>query len=160
MKRTITLLLVLGLLVGATMGVAEAKKKKKVKRVERTAELTYQCPCGPSTPAGSQGVWAGPDGSRLGGGPVPSGVDDKFVKVEVADQSGGDVYVELAQDTDGDLQSETEIGSVCSSTDEALAVPSPGTDVTIYVYEGTCGTDGGPAVATTGTVTLTFSNLP
>lgn len=158
MKRAISVVLALGLLAGAFALPAEAakKKKKKVVRVERVVELPYQCPCGPSTPVASQGFWLA--GGTFGGGPVATGGEENFVKVEVTDQSGQTVYVGLGQDTDGDGFSDG-FGDVCGSTEEPLAVPAPGSEVSAFVYVGTC-PDGTPSIATSGTVKLTFSNIP
>ena len=160
MKKTIAVALALGLLVGALVAPAEAgkkKKKKKPKRVERVFELPYQCPCGPSTPVASQGFWLA--GGTFGGGPVATGDTDKFLSVEVADQSGQPVYVQFAQDADGDSLSETDVGEVCGKTEEPMEVPEPGLEVSAFVHVGTC-PDGTPSIATSGTVKLTFSNLP
>ena len=158
MKRAISVVLALGLLAGAFALPAEAakKKKKKVVRVERVVELPYQCPCGPSTPAGSQGFWLA--GGTFGGGPGATGGEENFVSVEVTDQSGQPVFVSLGQDGDGDGLSETDVGDACGATEEPLPVPAPGSEVSVFVYVGTC-SDGTPSIATGGTVKLTFSNI-
>ena len=159
MKRAISVVLALGLLAGAFALPAEAakKKKKKVVRVERVVELPYQCPCGPSTPAASQGFWLA--GGTFGGGPVATGGEENYVKIEVTDQSGQTVYVSVGQDPDGDGFSDS-FGDVCgTSGDEPLSVPAPGSEVSAFVFVGTC-PDGTPSIATSGTVKLTFSNLP
>jgi hypothetical protein len=162
MKKSLVVLLVLGLLMGALVGAADAKKKKKKPvvpvKVTREATLDYQCPCGPSAGGQAVGFWA-VDGT-LGGGPVPSGADENYVSVHVQDAGGGPVFVRLGQDVDGDLQSETQIGDVCGKSDTPLAIPNPGVDVSIFVYDGFCPDGSTPSQATSGTVHLTFSNIP
>ena len=159
MRKAISVALALGLLVGAFVGPAEAGKKKKKApvKVERVVELPYQCPCGPSTPVASQGFWLA--GGTFGGGPVATGAEENFVKVEITEQTGQTVFVSLGQDTDGDGFSDTDVGDVCGdSGDKALPVPAPGSEVSAFVYVGTC-PDGTPSIATSGTIKLTFSNI-
>lgn len=165
MKKTLMVILSLSLIAGAMAVPAEAgKKKKKPKRVERTVTITYQCPCGPSwgqdTPVGTGvGFWLA--GGAFGGAMTAIGPDDKFVEVEVVDDNSGQaVKTNLGQDVDGDGLSESQIGSVCGTTEEPLEVTSPGTPVNLFVYEGVCDDGTTPSVATTGTITLTFSNMP
>lgn len=159
MKRAIAVALSLGLLAGAFAMPAEAAKKKKKKpvRVEREFKLAYQCPCGPGTPVYAGGAWLA--GGAFGGGPVATGSEDNFVKVEAVDAVGDAVRVTLGQDLDGDLQAETDIGDVCSTTEEPLEVPAPGSQISVFVHTGTCA-DGTAAIATSGEITLTFSNMP
>jgi hypothetical protein len=164
MKRLISVALMVALVAGAMVMPAEAAKKKKKKKkavakIERKVELPYMCPCGVNTPAGGRGFWIGPEGTRFGGGSLPSAAEDMFVTVEVQDAGGGTVYAFLAQDTDGDLQAETEIGEACGKTEKALPVPAPGGEVGVFIYVGTCA-DGTPSMPTQGTVVLTFSNIP
>ena len=165
MKRLLVLLMVLGLVFGSIAAADAGKKKRKPKpapspvKVERILEIKYQCPCGVNTPAGGQGFWVGPAGTRLGGDSSPTGGDDLFVKIEVKDAQGGAVWTRLAQDTDGDLQAETDVGRVCGTSDEVFPVPSAGGEIGIFIYMGTCA-DGTPSTPTSGTVVLTFSNLP
>lgn len=158
MKRFVIVIAILGLLVGSVT-TAEAAKKKKPKKIERVVEVHYQCPCGVNTPVGGQGFWVGPAGSRLGGDEAVTGGDDKFVKIEVKDAQGATVWTRLAQDTDGDLQAETDVGEVCGMSDEVFPVPAAGGTVGVFIYMGTCA-DGTPSTPTSGTVVLTFSNIP
>ncbi|MEA2432831.1 MAG: hypothetical protein QOG54_288 [Actinomycetota bacterium] len=161
MKRALVLALVVGLLAGMMLMPAEAKKKKKPApaKVERVVELPYQCPCGVWNPASPAGFWLA--GGAVGGALTPTGGDDKFVKVEITDASGQKVNIGLAQNVDGtDNFAEVPVGEVCGTTEEPLAVPNPGVQVDIFVYEGTCTDMATPSIATSGTIKLTFSNMP
>jgi hypothetical protein len=163
-------MLALGLLLGAFVGGADAarrkkKKKRKPVRVTRVVEMPYQCPCGPSwgqaTPVGTGvGFWLA--GGAVGGGFTASGPKEKFVKVEVIDESGQPVKVDLAQNVDGtDNFAEVPIGSVCGTTGKkSLKVPSPGAQVDAFVFEGLCDDGTTQSVALGGVIKLTFSNLP
>ena len=156
MKKLLVTMLSVALIGGAIAPAAQAKKPKKVKPVTREATLAYQCPCGPYAGGVSGGFWLA--GGTLGGGTVADGSTETFVSGKIVDQSGQSVMVELAQDTDGDSQAETEIGTFCGSTKAPLAIPNPGVEVSVFILEGQC--DGGTAsVATSGTLTLTFSNV-
>jgi len=167
MKKALVLLLIVGLIASSLMApTAFAKKKKKKKapppepvRIERVVEVPYSCPCGVNTPAGGQGFWVGPAGNRFGGDSLPTGADDLYVSAEIKDNGGGTVYARLAQDTDGDLQAETDIGNVCGKSTETMAVPAAGGEVGLFINIGTCA-DGTPSTPTQGTAVLTFSNLP
>ena len=170
MKRTVAIALALGLMVGAYAGSAEAAKKKKKKkkpvRVERTVSVPYQCPCGPSW--GTDVPMVGPHvgfwlvGGAVGGGITPTGAQDKFVKVEVKDAAGQPVKVALGQNVDGtDNLAEVDLGTVCGTTgDDSLKVEAPGVQVDLFVFEGLCDDGKTQSIATSGTIELTFSNLP
>ena len=161
MKRVLALTMILGLLVGSitTAEAQKKKKEKKVVKVERVVEAVYQCPCGVWTPVQSAGFWLA--GGAIGGALVPTGADDKFVEVEVSDASGQNVFIGMAQNVDGtDNFAEVPVGDVCGSTEEPISIPNPGVQVDIFVYMGTCSDMATPSIATSGTITLTFSNLP
>lgn len=160
MKRTIVVVLVLGLVAGALSAPALAgkkKRKKKPKRIERVVQIPYQCPCGLSW---GQDTPVGPDSGligqlRYGYGYTATANKDKFVQAEVVDENGDNVKVYLTQFGEGG-----EIGSVCGATTEPLRVPSPGHVVGAFVYVGFCDDGTTQSIATTGTIELTFSNLP
>lgn len=157
MRKPIVMALVLGLLLGALISPAEAgkkKKKKKEARVERVVEAPYQCPCGTSPGLG----WIIGD---FGGAIIPTGADDLFVKVDLKDQVGPTVHFSLSQgDVDGDGLSDS-IGVFCGSTGEEPLSIKPGLELQVFIRSGVCPTPtDGVAVATGGTITATFSNLP
>ncbi|MGH2757407.1 MAG: hypothetical protein ACRDI3_06430 [Actinomycetota bacterium] len=157
MKRTlIVVVLVMGL-VAAGLTVAEAKKKKKRKpvRIERVVEVEYQAPALGVGAAGT-GVCLVPTNSC---GNVATGSDDLFLKVEVIDAAGQAVQLDIGQDTDPEaLGTETTIGTVCGSTEEALSIPAPGASITTFPWA--IGGPDCPGVATSGTIMFTLSNMP
>lgn len=157
MKKTMAVALSLGLLVGALVAPAEAgkKKKKKPKRVERVAEITYDGPAWGSASTG--GVCFRPTNSC---GDIATGGDEKFVKMEIDDATGTSVAFTLGQDTDPDtFGTETQYGLFCGTTgDEAIEI-EPGYPLIVFPWAfGDVACPG--AVATTGTITATLSNLP
>ena len=149
MKRVLVLLLVLGVVLG-TLTTAEAakKKKKKSKKVVRVASEDYLAP--------AYFYWA-PTGDNIGGVSIPSGLGERFVSVEIKDDSGMNVSAAVGQDPEGDGTVATT--DFCTKTDKPLPI-EPGLEVTVFVYVGPCTSPAGPAFATQGTVKVTFSNLP
>ncbi len=145
MRKTLTVLLIFGLLAGALVGPAEAKKKKKApKKVERTVEGRYDNPS------------VATDGAGNGGYSFPTSSDEAFVDVVVEDMTGLDVSIFVGQDVDGN--GDVNGNFYCTSV-ENLAI-EPGLEVTVFVFPGPCVTPPKPAFGTTGTITATFSNLP
>lgn len=154
MKRSLILLLAIGLLLGS-IATAEAGRKKKPKRVERVVEVTYGAP---AIGVGALGV-----GACLGAtnscGLVPTGPDDLFMKVEVTDASGTTTQIDLGQDTDeAALGTETDLGTVCGASTEPIAVQAVGSPITTFPWA--VGGPDCPGVGTTGTIKFTFSNMP
>jgi hypothetical protein len=161
-KRSLTMLLVLGLIVGSLVGTAEAKKKKKkVKRIERVVEITYNGPnAGVSTPAATGGVCQLSTDEPGACIETPTSTKDRYVKITVTDASGQAVAGSISQgDTDGDGVSNI-YGQFCGETPAALPLAAPGVPLRVTAYAGTCADGSTPSVMTTGTITLTFSNLP
>lgn len=156
MKRILVLMMVLGLVFGSIATAEAGKKKKKPKRVERVAEAAYDAPA--LGVAGAGGVCPHATNSCAA---IPTGADDKFVKIEVKDATGLPVAFTLGQDTDPDtLGTETQYGIFCGTTgDEPIAVEAAGVELLSFVW-AFGGAECPGAVATTGTVVATFSNLP
>lgn len=155
MKRTLVLLMILGLIVGSVT-TAEAKKKKP-KKVTRTVELAYAAP---GFGLATAGVGCSP---ALGScGEVPTGPDDRYLKVTLTDASGTPTAFQLSQDTEpGDPTNtiETEIGTFCGTTGDKPVEILPGFEITIFPWawgDIVCPTGFG----TTGTMTVELSNLP
>lgn len=90
-----------------------------------------------------------------------TGNADKFVKVSVADATGTAVAFTLGQDTDeAAVGTEVTYGVFCGTTgDTAIALEAAGVELLTFVWAfGDIRCPGG--IATTGTVTAVFSNLP
>ncbi|MGH9198873.1 MAG: hypothetical protein ACRD1T_24500, partial [Acidimicrobiia bacterium] len=157
----ITVALIIGLLAGAMLLPAEAKKKKKKKappapvRVERVVELTYDHPSIAVAPVGGF-----PTNFPEGGTEIPLGEDDLFIKVEVADASGQMVSGFIGQgDIDGNGVNDDGYGQFCGAHPEPIAIAAPGQPIIgIYLASGAC-EDGTPSVMTSGTITVTLSNM-
>lgn len=162
MKRVFAVTVALGLLAGSLAMPAEAARRKKkrrapaVVRVERTVESVYQAPA-----LGSPATGGGCLNATNSCAEIATGPDDQYVKVTVTDATGTPVAFSLRQDTDeATLGSEVDMGDFCGTTgDTPIKLQAPGVPLLTFVWlfgEATC--PGG--IATTGTVTGTFSNLP
>lgn len=147
-KRTIAVALAVGMLAGAfSAAPAEAGKKKK-KRVERTVEARYENPAIGSSDIG---------GLCVGCASFATGPKDLYAMVEITDDASPTAGISFSWDTDGDGISDTGF-EVCGKTEEP--VPLPGS-VTInafaWVLPGTACPNG---ISTSGSIKVTFSNLP
>lgn len=79
---------------------------------------------------------------------------ERTIEVVLADDAGGPVAAEIAQDADGDGTKESTLGVVCGRTAAPLRLRRPGAPVVVYVLAGSCGN--GVSAPTTGTVTATL----
>jgi hypothetical protein len=148
MKKIITVALIIGLLAGAMLMPAEAKKKKKP--YVRVVEATYDNPA-----PGIGGVLTlNGAGGTVG---VPTLENEAYISVEITDTSGTDVYFGLSQeDTDGDGIGEIIAGG-CGKTAAPLAITG-GLQHTITITAGPGSEDPTCAgVATSGTVKVTLT---
>ena len=144
MKKSMVVIVVLGLLAAFMVAPEASAAKKKAK--PRVFEGTYTCPCGINV-AGQGPAWR--LGSGEGGFQVPVLSNEKSISVELTDDSGTPVYFEITQDVDGDgTLYEHAAGSGCGKTEEPVAL-EPGAPVVVFVQSGTCGT--GAGLATGGT---------
>lgn len=160
MKKAIVVALTAGLVAGAFVGPADAGKKKKVKRVERVVEVDYAAPgIGVTTPAAAGGICPFADPTSQECIEIPLQLGEKYVKIEIADAAGQKVAGYISQgDTDGDSISDL-YGDFCGGHPEPIALQSSSAPVRVSFYNG-AKTDCAPSLATTGTITATFSNLP
>lgn len=157
MRKALSVMVMIGLLVGSLAMPAEAGKKKKKKppapvKVERVVEVRYEASAigGADTPA----IY--PTGPIF---PVNfvAGPGEVFAKVEIIDDFSPNASAGFSYDSDGDGLNDAGF-DVCGSTPEPVEV-IPGTQYNIFPYllpSTTC-TDG---VATSGTIKITLSNLP
>ena len=154
MRKTITTVLAVGLIVGAFMAPSADAKKKKPK--PRVVTDTYDAPAiGVSTAVASGGASGCTGGNNIGCVEFPTTAKDKYIKVEVTDQSGQPAGGYLSQgDTDGDGVGNL-FGDFCGAHLAPVAI-TPGAPVKISLYNGTC-VDGSQSTVTTGTVKATFT---
>ena len=153
MKKSLVVLLVVGLAASLAAVPAQAKKAK---RIERVVEINYDRPGIGVAPAGGY-----PTGFPEAATEIPTGANDKYIKIEIDDASGGSVWGFISQgDLDGNGVNDDGYANFCGSHEESQPVMAPGTPILgIYAYAGACD-DGTPSTMTTGTITITFSNMP
>ena len=165
MRRAIAVALALGLLVGAFVGTAEAAKKKKIKkpvRVEEVLEIEYQGGnLGVATPAASGGTcFVDPSMPFSCKEVVPTTPGMKYIKIEVADATGQSAGGFISQqDSDGDGLSDG-YGEFCGAHAEAIPLELESAPVNVSLYPGVCSDGSSPSFVTTGTIKVTFSNMP
>lgn len=156
MKRFLTLFMILGLIAGS-VATAEAKKGQKSTRTERTVEGRYATQFVPFStyclqPAG------------VGCVEVETRKDEAFLTAKVVDAHGQPVLVRVLAWGDGPHPS-NYYGTFCGETDEPIAFDR-GVDISLVVGGSsendlpTPGASCSPGFGTTGTVSVTLSNLP
>ena len=165
MKKAIVLALTAGLVAGALVGPADAKKKKKpvpvpVVKIERVVEVDYQATgIGIASPARTIGVCPFADVQAQTCVEAFPEASEKFVKIEVKDAAGQKMYGFISQgDVDGDGISDG-YGTFCGAHTEPVELAAASAAVRVSFYPGATA-DCAPSIATTGTVVYTFSNLP
>ncbi len=158
MKKTLSTLLVLGLIFAALTAAPAEAKKKKPKRTERKVALAYQFGS-PGIP-GAVGVClaAFVEGSACIN--TPTGPTEKFVSVEVDDASGQTPHGILAQDTDPDRPGFEIFATFCGATEAPVALPAPGAELRVSLYMAPSPATGCVGITTSGTINATLSNMP
>jgi hypothetical protein len=164
MKRIAVLLMIIGLIAGS-MTAAEAKKKRKPPvpvRREEVIEVPYQgANIGISSPAATSGgclVDQTVPFHCLSA--VPTFAEAAYVKIEVIDATGQKAGGFVSQgDTDGDGISDG-YGQFCGGHAAPIPMATPGAPLDISLYMGICSDASGPSIVTTGTIKVTFSNMP
>jgi hypothetical protein len=162
MRKTLTTILALGLIVGAFIAPsAEARKRKKPYKRVATYEYTVPAFGSPESASFCPGE---PAPAELDGcGTFPTTAKDKFVVVKAEDASGLPVQLSISHpDANGDGFVEP-LGYACGQS-EKLAI-TPGQDVIVFPSQlptaGALESLGGPAqcagIATQGTLTATFT---
>ena len=156
MKRLLILFMILGLIAGS-VATAEAKKGQKPTRTERTVEGSYATQFVPFN------VYCYQHGG-VGCVEIETRKDEAFLTGKVVDAHGQPVLVQVWGWGDG-AQHSNDYGSFCGETDEPIAFDR-GVDVYLVVggtshYDlPTPGASCSPGFGTTGTVSVTLSNLP
>jgi hypothetical protein len=154
MKKAIVVALCVGLIAGMFAAPAAAQKKKKKKKpvkIERVVEFDYNCPCTGRIQLGT----LTDDGTNIGGGAIPTGLNDVYMTAVIEDEFGQPVRVNFNQIGGDGLNA--SIGTMCGETEEPIEVPARGANINVFINgnDPTCGVG-----AIGGTLTVTFSNLP
>ena len=150
MKRLVMSFMVLGLVMGA-VATAEAKGTNRT-RVERTVEGSYDLYPAPVT--GCNDVW-----SSFACMVVPTRATEAFLTAKVTDAHGQPVFVEVQSGRGNPL------ATFCGETTEPIEF-YPGAELYFYVAQPVWPTSDAvldcPAhrIKTTGTISVTLSNLP
>ena len=155
MKRFLIMVMVFGLIVGS---VATAEAKRRQKRVQRTVEVRYS---GPWLPFGTR-VCDAPASGIGGCADLETHATERFLSAKVTDAHGQPVFVEVTGWI-ADSPHPIELGDFCGETDAPISF-DPGTSLQLWVgqhiwHPGAVGTCGG-TMGTTGTISVTLSNLP
>ncbi len=154
MRKAILIALTAALVTAALSVPAGAAKKTK--KMQRKVELTYTEPA-----FGTAGVGLCFQGSScvFFGNPAPK---ERYVNVEIEDDLGQPVYASVIQDTNGDgsyLPPDDLIVDICGKTTDAVKIEA-NKPVSVWIWQGPGVKTPCPGVASAGTVTATFSNLP
>lgn len=151
MRRTLVVCLLFTLLAGTFMMPAEAAKRKS-KRVTREAVDTYGMPWLSSPSTGNGCFGDGCVGFRISG-------SERWVTMQVRDQSGTPTAFRITQKTDSARRGQTMRGPFCGTSGVEPVRLVPGVEVHVYVYAlGDMGCPG--SFGTSGKVRAVFSNLP
>ena len=154
MKRTLILMMVIGLVFGSIATAEAGKKKKKPAapvKTERTAQGSYT-----STLVIAAGNCTQMDAINCPR--IPSGSGETYLTAKITDANGLAVPVAVKADLDGDNATETLYGTFCGETSEPMLIDE-GVEVTFWVG---ISPDTAALVcppATTGTVDVKFSNM-
>jgi hypothetical protein len=152
MKKTIAILATAGLLAASFAGPADAKRKRKPKRIEREAESSYDTPA-----IGHPDVIVGCSGST-GCATFTVGPKERYATFEITDSLGTPVYAVGGQDLDEDGFADTRF-TFCGNTEEPVEI-EPSVNVNIFISAGPGMNPPCTGAASSGTVMGTFSNLP
>ena len=160
MKKSVVVMLILGLVASFAVAPAQAKKKK-VKRTERVVEIPYQLGgIGVSSPAATGGVCFTDPTMPASCKEVPLQEGETHIKIEITDATGTTVPGSMNQgDIDGDGFQDI-YSQFCGSHPEPIELQDPFAPVSISMYPGVCGDASGAGIPTVGTITVTLSNAP
>src|SRR5688500_10633772 len=150
MKRSLILILALGLVFGS-IATAEAGKKKP-KRVEREVPGSYT-----STGVVAVGLCSQTDGTNCM--EIPTAANESYLTAKITDAHGLAVPVAVKADQDGDGSTEVLYGTFCGETTEPIQI-DPGAAVVFWIGISSDTAALACPPGTTGTVDVTFSNLP
>ena len=159
MKRFLILFMILGL-IGGSVVTAEAKKRQKSTRTERTVEGSYDTQFVPFS-----GLVTRPcaQAEAIGCVTIETGAQEKFLTANVTDAHGQPVLVTV-DSWDPYTESFTKYGSFCGETERPIRF-RPGVELRFLPgywdpYLPTPWANCPPGFGTTGIVSVTLSNLP
>ncbi|MEA2487204.1 MAG: hypothetical protein QOF16_858 [Actinomycetota bacterium] len=157
MRKLLVTMLSLALIGGAIAAPAAQAKKPKAKKPVKITRLdkgTYQAPSLIAAGTCSQT-------DAVGCVQFTPGATETYISVTIKDQSGTGTLFAIEQDTNGDAQDDTTAGAFCGSTPKPVAI-NPAYPVHVWVENVADPNTATPcaAVATTGEVDVTFSNMP
>jgi hypothetical protein len=152
--RPMTALVIAGLLAGTSVAADAATKHHKVVKHTRTIVLSYTGGCGidATKVMGNAECGVGSKSVR----PeytVNANPGEKFMTMTVADASGQPVHGEMW--TSAGVGNATDVPFCGKYTDQPIPQQSFQVDVDGLAADPSC-----PGFATSGTITITFSNLP
>ena len=161
MKKSVVVLLILGLVASFAVAPAQAKKKKKPARTERVVEVPYTFGgMGVATPAITGGLCFTDETMPFGCKTIPVQAGEQYVKIEIKDAVPSTVAGFISQgDVDGDGISDG-YGEFCGAHAEPVPLNDEFTPVGVSFYPGVCSDGSGVSFPTTGTIVATFSNMP
>lgn len=145
MKRSLILMMVIGLIFGA-IATADAGKKKKKAPKPYTMTGTYDQPA-----IGTAGI-----GVATGGLSFTSSATNTLMSIEIVDGASPTPYGDFSWDTDGDGVGDTGV-TVCGTEANDLQVP-PSTTINVFMWALPSPFCAG--FSTSGTVSATFSATP
>lgn len=159
MKRFVTVLMVLGLIAGSVATAEAGKRTKKPIRRERTVKGSYvrqfvpfgSLVTGPCTPSDAHGCVV-----------IETAPGESVFTAKVSDAHGQPVMVTVT--SPGSNTQWVEYGTFCGETKEPIFF-DPGVDLVFHIgywdpYLPTNASSCPPGLGTTGTVSVTLSNLP
>lgn len=160
MKRFLILFMILGLIVGS-VATAEAEQARR-KRVERTVEGSYATQF---VPFSGLVIPGGPCAQEraIGCITIQTNAKEKFLTANVTDAHGQPVLVTV-DSWDPYTQASIDYGSFCGETEKPIRF-RPGVELRFAPgywdpYLPTAWASCPPGFGTTGTVSVTLSNLP
>ncbi len=158
MRKISIAMLVPALLLADLGAAATARKPRRFERVEQDAYT------GPAVGTQQTGpLTASPRVCDInldwGCARVPAypHLYDKFVAIEIADESGLPVAGRVYQCGDDGCNIDDTV-PICGRTEKPLKVEADSTSLGVMLFEGPCTPEMTPAAATSGTVVFTFSN--
>jgi hypothetical protein len=149
--------LVATMVLGSAVGAEAATKKKpkhhkRVVRTTRTVKLSYTGGCTADTPAGAASDTSGCSSFGGAGWSVPTRSGEKYVTVTIADATGQKVRGAFWTGSGANGHADPFCGA---DKDYQFAVGP-----VVLALDAVGATTACPGLATQGTVTLVFSNLP